>query len=66
MTKDTDCYYSHVLYGRPAKLLLVRTGNIGVADLITLFGGQLAAIIAALEEHDLVEVDRATIRPERA
>lgn len=33
ISKDTDFYYSHVLYGRLYKLLLIRTGNIGVRDL---------------------------------
>ena len=66
ITKDTDFYYSHVLYSRPAKLLLVRTGNIGVADLVGLFDGQLTEIVEALTTHDLVEVDRTSIRPRRS
>ena len=28
VSKDTDFFYSHMLHGRPWKLLLVRTGNI--------------------------------------
>lgn len=33
ITKDTDFYHSHVLFGRPPKLLLIRTGNIGTREL---------------------------------
>src|SRR5437870_1347323 len=33
ISKDTDFFYSHVLHGRPWKLLLVRTGNISMRDL---------------------------------
>ena len=29
VTKDTDFYYSHLRHGRPWKLVLVRTGNLG-------------------------------------
>ncbi len=28
VSKDTDFYYSHLLHGKPWKLLLVRTGNL--------------------------------------
>ena len=28
VSKDTDFFFSHLLHGRPWKLLLVRTGNI--------------------------------------
>ena len=30
VTKDTDFYFSHLLHGRPWKLVLVRTGNLGL------------------------------------
>ena len=30
VTKDTDFYYSHLLHGRPWKLVLVCIGNLGL------------------------------------
>lgn len=65
ITKDTDFFYSHILQGRPWKLLLVRTGNIGTAELRDLFNRHLAAILAALQTHGLVEIDRQAVTPVR-
>ena len=62
VTKDTDFYHSHLLHGQPWKLLLVRTGNIGTRELRQLFGEHLPAIILALEENSLVELDRGAVR----
>ena len=33
VSKDTDFFYSHLLHGRPWKLLLVKTGNISTREL---------------------------------
>ena len=65
VTKDTDFFYSHVLQGRPWKLVLVRTGNIGAADLRSLFLLHLPAILRALQTHDLLELDRQRVTPLR-
>jgi len=62
VTKDTDFYHSHLLQGRPWKLLLVRTGNIRTRDLKALFQTHLSAIVAALEQNSLVELDRQKVR----
>ena len=62
ISKDTDFYYSHVLHGRPWKLLLVRTGNIRTRDLKELFQRQLPAILQTLENNSLVELDRASVQ----
>jgi predicted nuclease of predicted toxin-antitoxin system len=62
VTKDSDFYHSHLLEGRPWKLLLVRTGNIRAGDLKALFERHLPEIIAALEQNSLVELDRQTVR----
>ncbi|BET69372.1 hypothetical protein ASA1KI_42900 [Opitutales bacterium ASA1] len=62
VTKDTDFYFSHLLTGRPTKLLLVRTGNMRAADLKRLFARNLPEILRALEIHSLVELDRSTVR----
>jgi predicted nuclease of predicted toxin-antitoxin system len=62
ITKDSDFYHSHLLYGKPWKLLLVRTGNIRPCDLKAIFQSHLPAIIAALEKNSLVELDRRKVR----
>jgi predicted nuclease of predicted toxin-antitoxin system len=62
ITKDSDFYHSHLLHRKPWKLLLVRTGNIGVRELRTLFEKHLFQIVAALEQNSLVELDRQTVR----
>jgi predicted nuclease of predicted toxin-antitoxin system len=63
ISKDTDFFYSHLLLGRPWKLVLVKTGNLSTRDLRALFERNLPAIEAALQYHTLVEIDRATVTP---
>ena len=63
VSKDTDFFYSHLLRGRPWKLLLVRTGNISSRDLRALFDRNLPAIEAAFQTHTLVEIDRSAVKP---
>lgn len=63
ISKDTDFFYSHLLQGRPWKLLLVRTGNISTRDLRALFERNLPAIEAALQHYALVEIDRTAVMP---
>jgi predicted nuclease of predicted toxin-antitoxin system len=62
ITKDTDFYHSHLLHGKPWKLLLVRTGNIRSRDLRLLFERHLPAITTALEQFTLVELDRQHVK----
>jgi predicted nuclease of predicted toxin-antitoxin system len=62
VTKDSDFYHSHVLHGKPWKLLLVRTGNIRTRELKQLFEVHLPAITTALATHSLVEIDRQRVR----
>jgi predicted nuclease of predicted toxin-antitoxin system len=62
ITKDTDFYYSHLLHGKPWKLLLVRTGNIRTRDIKALFDKHLTEIVAALQRNSLVELDRQAVR----
>jgi predicted nuclease of predicted toxin-antitoxin system len=63
ISKDSDFFYSHLLQGRPWKLLLIKTGNISRRDLIDLFERNLPAIEAALKSHCLLEIDRIAVRP---
>lgn len=61
VTKDTDFYYSHLLHGRPWKLVLVRTGNLGLKATKQMFEIHLPAIEAALQTCTLVELDQQTV-----
>lgn len=61
ITKDTDFFYSHLLQGRPWKLLFIRTGNISARDLKALIQRNLPLIETALQTHSLVEIDHATV-----
>ncbi len=63
VSKDTDFFYSHLLHGRPWKLLLVKTGNISTRELRSLFERNLPAIEAAFQSHTLVEIDRLAVTP---
>ena len=63
VSKDTDFFYSHLLQGRPWKLLLVRAGNISARDLKDLFARNLTLIEAALQACTLVEIDRLAVTP---
>jgi predicted nuclease of predicted toxin-antitoxin system len=62
VTKDTDFYHSHLLHGKPWKLLLVRTGNARTRDLKSLFARHLDEIVGALNDHSLVELNWHSIR----
>jgi predicted nuclease of predicted toxin-antitoxin system len=61
ITKDTDFYYSHLLHGRPWKLVLVRTGNLSLKATRDMFQQHLPAIVAALESCTLVELDQKKV-----
>ena len=58
VTKDADFVDSILVRGLPPKLLFVTTGNIPNDELLALFRANLAAVIAALEVHAFVEIDR--------
>jgi predicted nuclease of predicted toxin-antitoxin system len=62
ISKDTDFYFSHLLYQRPWKLVLIRTGNLRARDLVILIQGALSEIVEALATHTLVEIDRSAVR----
>ncbi len=61
VTKDTDFYYSHLLHGRPWKLVIVRTGNMGLKETKLMFENHLPAIEAALQHCTLVELDQQKV-----
>ena len=62
VTKDSDFYHSHLLHGKPWKLLLLRTGNIRTRGLKALFQQHLPTIVAALDNNSLVELDWKSVR----
>lgn len=61
VTKDTDFYYSHLLHGRPWKLVIVRTGNMGLKATKLMFENHLPPIEAALQVCTLVELDQQRV-----
>lgn len=65
LTKDTDFYHSHLLNGRPWKLVIVRTGNMGLKATKLMFENHLPAIVTALQVCTLVKIDQqqVTIAP---
>jgi predicted nuclease of predicted toxin-antitoxin system len=61
VTKDDDFVQSHLISGRPEKLLLIATGNIGNTELEVLLRNNLASIIQALDGGKFVEINRETL-----
>src|SRR3954447_17571431 len=64
ITKDADFVDTHVLRGRPAKLLLISTGNISNRDLEALMVPLIPDIVRAFGSHSFLELGRSgfTIR----
>jgi predicted nuclease of predicted toxin-antitoxin system len=61
ITKDADFVDSHTLHGRPAKMLLVSTGNISNAELEKLLVPLIPSILRELEANSFVELGRSGI-----
>jgi len=61
VTKDADFVNSHLLLGRPTRLLLIATGNLGNLDLERLLARNIQALEIALEAHAFVELDLETL-----
>jgi predicted nuclease of predicted toxin-antitoxin system len=61
MTKDADFVDSSLLHGRPAKLLLITTGNIDNATLEHLLVQALPAIAAGFAQHTYLELSRTAL-----
>jgi len=56
ITKDADFIDSHLIHGKPLRLLLVSTGNISNRDLIDLFKSHHEPIVSALESSSFAEM----------
>jgi predicted nuclease of predicted toxin-antitoxin system len=61
VTKDGDFRHSHLLTGRPGRLLVVRTGNITNARLLALFESNLQAVVDALDGASFVEISDTSL-----
>ncbi len=59
ITKDADFVDSHVLAGRPAKLLLISTGNISNRDLEALVVPLIPDIVREFESRSFLELGQA-------
>lgn len=62
VTKDSDFYHSHLLQGRPWKLLFVRTGNLSLKSTKEMFRTNLHSFIEAFATCSLVELDQNTLQ----
>ncbi|MCY2995256.1 MAG: DUF5615 family PIN-like protein [Planctomycetota bacterium] len=61
VTKDADFVNSHLLQARPAKLLLVSTGNISNRDLEVLLVPLIPDIVREFQTHSFLELSREGI-----
>ncbi len=61
VTKDEDFVTGYLLHGAPPKLFLISTGNISNDALSRLLAANLAAVVAALSEHNFVELSGSAI-----
>ena len=61
ITKDADFVDSHLLRGKPRKLLLIATGNISNNALIDLISTNFSSISAALARHEFVELGKSQL-----
>jgi predicted nuclease of predicted toxin-antitoxin system len=61
VTKDADFVDSHVLRGRPGKLLLISTGNISNRDLEALIVPLIPDIIREFQTHSFLELGQTGI-----
>lgn len=58
VTKDADFVDSYLLRGRPAKLLLISTGNISNRDLEELVAPLVPDIVREFQTHSFLELGR--------
>jgi predicted nuclease of predicted toxin-antitoxin system len=61
ITKDADFVNSHLLQARPAKLLLISTGNIRNQELEQLVVSLIPDIVREFQVHSFIEMGRPGI-----
>ncbi len=61
VTKDTDFVNTHLLYGRPDKLLVISAGNLANDSLAALFLPNIPMIAAAFKTARYLELTRTRL-----
>jgi hypothetical protein len=61
VTKDAGCGDSHVLHARPARLLLISTGNISIRELEALMVPLIPITIQEFQVNSFLELGRSGI-----
>lgn len=61
MTKDDDFRITHLLRMPPERLLHVTCGNISTRDLLAMFDRHRPQLLAAVNKHRYVEIDRSGV-----
>lgn len=61
VSKDDDFYQSHILHGRPSKLVCVKVGNMRLREITALFIVIAPDLTRLLIQYDLLEVHRDKI-----
>ena len=61
VSKDADFVNSHLLRGRPAKLLLISTGNLSNRELENIFVSLITDIAQEFQVHSFIELGRSGI-----
>jgi predicted nuclease of predicted toxin-antitoxin system len=61
VTKDADFVNSFLIHRRPPTLLLVATGNVGNAEILSIFATALPQIDAAFETASFLELHRNSL-----
>lgn len=61
VTKDADFVNSHLLHARPAKLLLISTGNISNRELEQLVVPLIPDLLREFQAHSFLELGQAGI-----
>ena len=61
VSKDDDFVTSHLLRGRPKRVLLISTGNISNPELIQIMQDNLDSLEKALDEGVFVELTRTSL-----
>jgi predicted nuclease of predicted toxin-antitoxin system len=62
VTKDTDFYYSYIATAKPYKLVLVKLGNMKLAELKNYFKNNSNKIKTLLKNHSFIILERNRIR----
>ena len=62
ITKDTDFYYSYLTSQRPYKLVLVRLGNMKLAELKKYFEANSPRIIQLLKDYSFIILEKEKIK----